>query len=612
MEYPDHLKTPVRERGPGPADLGDVLADELLWDAANWDPDVPPPVPAIPGREPADTAGRLRNGGPEPVYRALGRLARLGALPSTRWPRAWPTAAWPTAAWPGSGPPGSGPPGSGRPGDPWPPGSPAAGPAADLAVGMHEAGKTPGVRLICITGPAGVGKTRLAMDIVTGTQQKLLAAGVPAGRAVPLLTVRLRSVESGAGRRRLIMAAHDALLDLLLALGVAERDVPDSLMARRARYVAELSGRRPVILIDDVVAENQVKLLLPAEAGVVVVTSREGVHWSEITGVVNVPVAPLDARGTGTLVRDIFRACGAEPDDATATAVHDWCRGTPRPVILVSRWLAATAQPAASLAAARRDWDRVHGELAVDGVRHGFPAVAAMLGLLGEDQQVIVRMFGMLRLPEADLAAVCAATGLSRDRAIAALGELTEHRPAGGGGPGRGLGDGPGGRGLRRGLGLGGRSGSAGHVSAAARSAARALPAPDARPARRADRAGPGRPGRGQGVGGGRGAGRAGGRRHRAGCGGGDPAARAGPRARVWLPGRGERAGRAGGWRAGGRAVHRPGAGRGPGGRCGRAGGQCAGAARPGRRRASRRDGGPAGPCCRARAGIRRRPGQTA
>ncbi len=221
------------------------------------------------------------------------------------------------------------------------------------------------------------------------------------------------------------MAAHDALLDLLLALGVAEHDVPATLMERRACYVAELTGRRPVILIDDVVAENQVKLLLPAEAGVVVITSREGVDWSEITGVVNIPVAPLDARGTSTLVHDVFRACGAEPDDATITAVHDWCGGTPLPVILVSRWLAATAQPAASLAAARQDWDRAHGELAGTGVMHGFPVVAAMLGLLGADQQEIVRMFGMLRLPEADLAAVCAATGLSRDRAAAALGELT-------------------------------------------------------------------------------------------------------------------------------------------------------------------------------------------
>ena len=365
----------------------------------------------------------------------LAGLARLGVLPSMRWPRAWLTAARPGPAGPGPGGPGPGGPGPGgpgpggpgpgRPGDPWPAGGPAAGPATARAVGVQEARKTPGVRLICITGPAGVGKTRLAMDIVTGSQAALAVAGVPGDRAVPLLTVRLRSVQSGAGRRRLVMAAHDALLDLLLALGVAEHDVPATLMERRACYVAELTGRRPVILIDDVVAENQVKLLLPAEAGVVVITSREGVDWSEITGVVNIPVAPLDARGTSTLVHDVFRACGAEPDDATITAVHDWCGGTPLPVILVSRWLAATAQPAASLAAARQDWDRAHGELAGTGVMHGFPVVAAMLGLLGADQQEIVRMFGMLRLPEADLAAVCAATGLSRDRAAAALGELT-------------------------------------------------------------------------------------------------------------------------------------------------------------------------------------------
>ncbi len=153
---------------------------------------------------------------------------------------------------------------------------------------------------------------------------------------------------------------------------------------------------------------------------------RPGVKWSSITGVVNVPVVPLDGRGTGTLVRDVFRVYGAEADEATATAVHDWSQGTPLPVILISRWLAATAQPATSLDVARQDSDRAHGELAADGVLAGFQTVAAMLGLLGDDQQVIVRMFGMLRPPEADLAAVCAATGLSRDRAMAALGELTD------------------------------------------------------------------------------------------------------------------------------------------------------------------------------------------
>ena len=59
MEYPDHLKTPVRKQGPGSADLGDVLADELLWDAASCDPDARRSVQSVPGREPFETAERL-------------------------------------------------------------------------------------------------------------------------------------------------------------------------------------------------------------------------------------------------------------------------------------------------------------------------------------------------------------------------------------------------------------------------------------------------------------------------------------------------------------------------------------------------------------------------
>lgn len=417
MEYPDHLKTPVPICGAGSADLGDLLAAELRWDAANWDPDAEPPVLAVPGRDPAETAAQLRAGRPELIYRALVRLAGLGARPGRRWPRVWPT-----AARPGPAAPGPAGPGANNPGDPWP-GGPAAGPATARAVGVREALKTPGVRLICITGPAGVGKTRVAMDIVTEIQAKLAAAAPRIGD-VPLLTVRLRSAELPAGRRRLAMTAHDALLCLLLALGVPEHDIPAAPAKRRDQYLTKIRNLRPVILIDDVVAEEQVKPLLPEQAGVVMITSRDRVAWSSVTGAVNVPVAALDVHGTSTLVRDVFRAYRAESSAATAKEVHEGCRGTPLPVILVSRWLAATGQPGTSLGAASQDWDRAHGEPAVDGVRHGFPAVAAMLGLLDPDQQMIVRMFGMLRLPEADLGAVCAATGLSPDRATAALGDL--------------------------------------------------------------------------------------------------------------------------------------------------------------------------------------------
>src|SRR5579863_696209 len=36
-EYPDHLKKPAPTREPQPDDLEDLLAGELLWDAATWD-----------------------------------------------------------------------------------------------------------------------------------------------------------------------------------------------------------------------------------------------------------------------------------------------------------------------------------------------------------------------------------------------------------------------------------------------------------------------------------------------------------------------------------------------------------------------------------------------
>ena len=52
---------------------------------------------------------------------------------------------------------------------------------------------------------------------------------------------------------------------------------------------------------------------------------------------------------------------------------------------------------------------------------HGEAVTAAVLGLLGEDQQAVVRALGLLQLPEADIWVVCLSTGLSQDRARAAL-----------------------------------------------------------------------------------------------------------------------------------------------------------------------------------------------
>jgi hypothetical protein len=429
MRHPDQLKKPARTRVPDPDDLEELLGEDLLWDALDWDPDREDAADS--GRDPVEAArGLLGSGQPaEPVlaYRAIRLLARLSAL--GREAPALP--AWPSVA----------PPGPGRLSDPLRLSGPAAGSATSRAWGVQEALKSPqGVRLLCITGPAGIGKTRLATDIAVESQRILRARqdgpitdGEPlAGpqEAVPLLAICLRSSQLGAGGRGLAMTAYDALADLLLALGVAEREIPSTMTERQARYAAELGGRRPVILIDDALDESQVLPLLPPGAGVVVVTSRRSLPGLSACGAVHAPVAALDASGTGTLVHDCFGALGAQADAAAAAGIHELCEGAPLPVILVSRWIAVAIRSSHGsetvLRAARGDWQRDHGEFRTPFSLPGFPAVAAMLGLLGEDQRAALQMLGLLRLPEADLWAVCIATGLSRDRARAALAQLTE------------------------------------------------------------------------------------------------------------------------------------------------------------------------------------------
>jgi hypothetical protein len=438
MEFPDQLRTPAPTRRPGI----DAL-DDLLWEAASWDSAAERVIleasPEGTDQELVGAARRLLDEGlltePALAYRVIRVLADLGELrPGRPAARAWPTAGLAAA---------------GRIRDLMRLSGPVAGSMTGRAQGVSAALRKPGVQLLSITGPAGAGKTRLALDIaaesraaiIEARRQELSAAGRRPGeaeleRAVPLLQVCLRSAESGAGNRQLGLAPYDALLDLLGELGVPEADMPATLEARRASYLAELRNRHPVIVVDDACDESQVLPLLPPEDGVVLVTSRGDLTWQLAHRAANPVLAPLDKGGIGSVVL----ACFAEfspagepemrPDDATVTAIHGWCDGLPRPAILVSRWIAAAAraghvppgQLTALIEAARPEWEPAGRGAAPPG----FPAVAAVLGLLGEDQQSVLRLFGLLRIPEADLQALSIGTGLSRDRVRAALGTLAE------------------------------------------------------------------------------------------------------------------------------------------------------------------------------------------
>jgi DNA-binding SARP family transcriptional activator len=130
-----------------------------------------------------------------------------------------------------------------------------------------------------ITGPGGVGKTRLAVHA-----SHLLASQFEEGQLF---------ADLHGGTARPIRPAQ-VLERFLLALGVSGPQVPEGLEARADAYRGLLAGRRVLVVLDDAATESQVVPLLPGTSeAAVLVTSRR-------------PLAGL--AGASRIVVDVFDA----------------------------------------------------------------------------------------------------------------------------------------------------------------------------------------------------------------------------------------------------------------------------------------------------------------
>ena len=307
MEYPDQLKTPVPTGRPGV----DAL-DDFLWETASWDPAVESLLEKA-RRDGADqgSAAAAQQLLDEPlvtepgmVYRLVRLLAEAGELNTDN------------LAAPRCGPPGGTRPGSA--GDPLGAALPLVGRETELSRAEHGATRRrAGVSVLCITGPTGIGKTRLARAIVTAIGQQ--APGDDQ------LEISLSSAAPGPGNRQLARTAYDALAELLAQLGVRDADIPATFAGRRARYAAELADRRPVVLLDGVIDQSQVLPLLPPRQGSVVVTGRAPLTGLNDWGAAPLPLGPLNRIGSRLLVKQVFATFGIEPDDRATDALYEWC-----------------------------------------------------------------------------------------------------------------------------------------------------------------------------------------------------------------------------------------------------------------------------------------------
>ena len=113
-----------------------------------------------------------------------------------------------------------------------------------------------------IDGTAGIGKTRLALHCAHQVADRF-----PDGQ----LYVNLRGFDPGVPP----MPPSEAIRLLLDALSVPSARIPAGLEAQVGLYRSVLAGRRILVLLDNARDVDQVRPLLPASPGcLVIVTSR--------------------------------------------------------------------------------------------------------------------------------------------------------------------------------------------------------------------------------------------------------------------------------------------------------------------------------------------------
>ncbi len=164
------------------------------------------------------------------------------------------------------------------------------------------------VAVCTISGPPGVGKTALAVHWAHRA-----SARFPDGQ----LFVDLRGNGPGAPLRPI-----EALTSLLLGLGLPAEHIPGDETAAIGRYRCALTGKRVLVVLDNVAGADQVRPLLPPDPGcLALVTSRD--RLTGLTAVDGARPIGLTSLSVTTAVELLRRVLGEDRVAADTAGLTD-------------------------------------------------------------------------------------------------------------------------------------------------------------------------------------------------------------------------------------------------------------------------------------------------
>jgi tetratricopeptide (TPR) repeat protein len=276
-----------------------------------------------------------------------------------------------------------------------------------------------------IGGTGGIGKTALALHWAHKVADRF-----PDGQ----LHVNLRGFEPGGSPVEPAAALHG----FLVSLGVPARQIPADVEDMATLYRSTLTGRRMLVMLDNARDPAQVRPLLPASAGcLVIVTSRAAMTGLTVAeGAIPVQLNLLQRADAHALLAARLGAerTGAEPE-AVAELIR-MCGGLPLALAIVSA--RAATRPSVPLAMIAADLAREQHLL--DALDTGDPVTSIRAIIAGSVARLPVpaaRLFRLLGLhPGPDITATAAVSLSAGNRSVGhllrqltAASLLTEHVP---------------------------------------------------------------------------------------------------------------------------------------------------------------------------------------